>query len=60
MAFYNECPVCGCNLDPGEKCDCQDVREEKRNRFMSMVKIGPNGQFVINFDTETLEERLAI
>lgn len=23
MAYYRECPDCGCNLDPGEKCECQ-------------------------------------
>lgn len=20
--YYHTCPVCGANLDPGEKCDC--------------------------------------
>ncbi len=24
---YRTCPFCGANLDPGERCDCQ---EEKR------------------------------
>lgn len=23
MSYYNVCPICGSNLDPGEKCDCQ-------------------------------------
>ena len=22
MAYYNTCPDCGANLDPGEKCEC--------------------------------------
>ena len=22
MAYYNTCPSCGSNLDPGEQCDC--------------------------------------
>ncbi len=22
MAYFNVCPVCGCRLDPGERCDC--------------------------------------
>lgn len=26
--YYRECPWCGCNLDPGELCECRD--EEKR------------------------------
>lgn len=24
MAYYYTCPDCGANLDPGEKCDCQN------------------------------------
>lgn len=22
--YYRVCPDCGCNLDPGERCDCKD------------------------------------
>lgn len=22
--YYHTCPYCGANLDPGERCDCQD------------------------------------
>ncbi len=25
---YKECPVCGAHLDPGEKCDCDEVKNE--------------------------------
>ena len=28
MAQYRTCPRCGANLDPGERCDCQDEKEE--------------------------------
>ncbi len=28
MAYYWSCPYCGLNLDPGERCDCQDEKEE--------------------------------
>ena len=28
--YYNECPFCGANLDPGEPCDCQDSRRRKQ------------------------------
>ena len=24
MEYYRTCPICGANLDPGEKCDCQE------------------------------------
>lgn len=30
MSYYNKCDLCGANLDPGEKCDCNQ-REVKRN-----------------------------
>lgn len=23
MSYFVTCPDCGCNLDPGEKCDCK-------------------------------------
>lgn len=26
--YYRVCPVCGCNLDPGEKCDCNGTKKE--------------------------------
>lgn len=29
MAYYNVCPVCGSNLDPGERCDCQSIRGKR-------------------------------
>lgn len=30
MAFYNVCPHCGANLDPGERCDCKEQQSERR------------------------------
>lgn len=30
MAMYNTCPVCGANLDPGEKCDCEKEKAPPR------------------------------
>jgi len=28
--YYHTCPVCGANLDPGERCDCEeeDIHEQ--------------------------------
>ena len=28
--IYKTCPYCGANLDPGEKCTCQEEAEEAR------------------------------
>ena len=25
---YRVCPNCGCNLDPGERCDCKERAEQ--------------------------------
>lgn len=39
MAYYNVCPYCGSNLDPGETCDCQTqettVRDKKRATILN-------------------------
>ena len=31
VPFYNPCPLCGSNLDPGEKCECIKREEEISN-----------------------------
>ena len=28
MPYYDTCPDCGANLDPGEKCDCKCDKKE--------------------------------
>lgn len=44
MSYYITCPDCGCNLDPGEKCDCkgQRVFEDVRNGTASNVFVYTN------------------
>lgn len=32
MSYYNVCEHCGSNLDPGEKCDCMEQQEEKKEK----------------------------
>lgn len=27
MSYYTVCPLCGCRLDPGERCDCEDEKK---------------------------------
>lgn len=29
MSYYNTCPICGANLDPGERCDCEEEHDEQ-------------------------------
>lgn len=46
------CPECGCYLDPGEKCDCIEQREQELKLVAKMNKeiqklfsIDENGQY---------------
>jgi len=55
MAYYNVCPKCGCNLDPGEKCDCENLKTEQQetSRFFYSQFLRAddnNGQMVFAFD----------
>lgn len=29
--MYRICPLCGAALDPGERCDCQDIADCKED-----------------------------
>lgn len=51
MAYYNVCPYCKSNLDPGEKCDCQDEKEKDQGYFSLHLKMEPKaGQLAFVFD----------
>ena len=52
MAFSNTCSICGANLDPGERCDCQEKKEHETQRLQSMFKMGRNGQMQLNLFQE--------
>lgn len=47
MGYFNVCPKCGANLDPGERCDCVKEQEKKKNRLSAMFRQGPDGQMEI-------------
>ena len=32
--LYWTCPYCGANLDPGEKCDCDEARKDRGEKKM--------------------------
>lgn len=55
MAYFNTCPMCGSNLDPGERCDCERIRQEQRQesqefygRFLTVER--NRGQLRFVFD----------
>lgn len=44
MAYFRTCPKCGCNLDPGEQCDCEQEKLQKIQTMQDLFRIGKNGQ----------------
>ena len=38
MSYYHTCPHCGANLDPGEKCDCNEDDKEDKNGSTHYVR----------------------
>lgn len=55
MAYYNLCDKCGCTLDPGEKCDCEQKMQKKEQDRQKMIFADQNGQMTF---TLTKEERI--
>ena len=56
MAYYNTCPNCGSNLDPGERCECENEKakeqEKKQEFFNRHLKMEPGaGQLAFVFDS---------
>ncbi len=41
MAYYNVCSNCGAYLDPGEKCDCEDEKQKKKDMFAGLIRVNP-------------------
>lgn len=46
--YYKECAFCGCNLDPEEKCDCQDKKKKREELIRSFLIRQSDGQLKIN------------
>ena len=44
MAYYRTCPLCGANLDRGEKCECQEEKEKKKEFFSQHLKMEPGAR----------------
>ena len=54
MAYYNICPDCGSNLDPGEKCTCSAEKTKQQDFFSRHLKKTASGQLAIVFDDRTV------
>ena len=51
--YFVTCPLCGSNLDPGERCDC----EEGRNHHEQIQDLQSEGR-ILRLEAERLRERL--
>lgn len=54
MMHRYTCHKCGANLDPGERCDCEDVKAAEQMRqekqFEDLLIMGSNSRrLVLNF-----------
>lgn len=49
--YYNECPICGASLDPGEKCDCQTQGKNTHKRVEACEAATQQTSNVINANT---------
>ena len=47
--FYIQCPSCGANLDPGEKCECRTYKAQKQKMLMDHIKTDKKGQCYFDF-----------
>lgn len=53
MAYYNVCPKCGGTLDPGEPCDCEEVKEREQHTYERLlVKEKGTNQLIVNWGAE--------
>lgn len=43
--YYRICEYCGAALDPSERCDCEEQKQEKEKQTASRASFTP---FVIN------------
>lgn len=59
MAYYNVCPNCGSNLDPGEKCTCTEEKAQQQEYYNNHYKVSESGQlvFVFEYDFKTGGEK---
>lgn len=40
MSYFWTCPYCEANLDPGEKCECQEHDHKKLSKYMEDINHG--------------------
>lgn len=59
--YYNVCPYCGANLDPGERCDCTETEKPPADAGTS-TSGKANNNFAVHYFTSLYrknQERIA-
>lgn len=56
MAYYKVCSKCGCNLDPGEKCDCEREKKKQEEFYQRVTRITPRtGRLSLVLDSKEVQ-----
>ena len=58
--YYNVCPYCGANLDPGERCDCTETEKPPADAGTSVGGSEKNIYAVIHFTASVRENQWRI
>ncbi len=45
MSYFRTCEYCGGNLDPGEKCDCRERKNKKKEVAPCITRSTPMIQY---------------
>lgn len=54
--YFVTCPFCGSNLDPGERCDCNEGRSYHDEKIQGLQNEGQ----LLSLEAEERRERLSI
>ena len=58
MAYYRTCPTCGCNLDPGERCDdCREKTNEAASHATGYDLGNAHERIISNFSARSNAEQ---
>ena len=60
MAYYRSCEYCGSNLDPGERCGCQDEEKRQERIFAETVDENGNRQLMLAGWEEGGNEQISV
>jgi len=48
--YYNRCDMCGANLDPGERCDCQEQKTRQELIYEKLLHKDETNQITMNLE----------